>query len=35
MDVTRTNKRDGTEVSERSKSMIYIIIKVIKKFGNS
>ena len=31
MDVTKKNKRDGTEVTERSKSMIRVIIKV-KKF---
>lgn len=29
MDVTK-NKRDGTEVTERSKSVINVIIKVIK-----
>lgn len=30
MDVTKKNKRDGTEVTERSKSVINVIIKVIK-----
>lgn len=30
MDVTKKNKRDGTEVTERSKSVINVIMKVIK-----
>lgn len=32
MDVTKKNKRDGTEVTERSKSMIYVTVKVIKNW---
>ena len=38
MDVTQKNKRDGTEVTERSKSVINVIIKVVKnleKVNNS
>jgi len=38
MDITQKNKRDGTEVTERSKSVINVIIKAIKnleKVNNS